>query len=282
MNYHLIITGALSSILSVCKSSLKKLKKHQIQSMIIKSKNNNKLKLKSMKYIADSEGMKVLVPPSSSSSSCIKIESIIVSNNDEVRNKAEKVEEEKVANENKNENQKKEEKGESENENEKENNETEVENKEESNFENLYLDSIGIYTVLEFSLLGSIRCLFRGPKKSLEDDGEKNRGGEYCESNNNDRNVNISNNDNKNLNYIDVSKTATSLPSSPLPLSLPLNNNCLYCNVAVINNTRCSRCKLPYCNREHQRLHWNVHKVRTYVRTHARTHIIFLTNYSFL
>ena len=273
MNYHLIITGALSSILSVCKSSLKKLKKHQIQSMIIKSKNNNKLKLKSMKYIADSEGMKVLVPPSSSSSSCIKIESIIVSNNDEVRNKAEKVEEEKVANENKNENQKKEEKGESENENEneKENNETEVENKEESNFENLYLDSIGIYTVLEFSLLGSIRCLFRGPKKSLEDDGEKNRGGEYCESNNNDRNVNISNNDNKNLNYIDVSKTATSLPSSPLPLSLPLNNNCLYCNVAVINNTRCSRCKLPYCNREHQRLHWNVHKVRTYVRTHART-----------
>ena len=271
MNYHLIITGALSSILSVCKSSLKKLKKHQIQSMIIKSKNNNKLKLKSMKYIADSEGMKVLVPPSSSSSSCIKIESIIVSNNDEVRNKAEKVEEEKVANENKNENQKKEEKGESENENEneKENNETEVENKEESNFENLYLDSIGIYTVLEFSLLGSIRCLFRGPKKSLDDDGEKNRGGEYCESNNNDRNVNISNNDNKNLNYIDVSKTATSLPSSPLPLSLPLNNNCLYCNEAVINNTRCSRCKLPYCNREHQRLHWNVHKVHTYVRTHA-------------
>ena len=232
--------------------------------MIIKTKNNNKLKLKSIKnVITESEGTKVLVPLSPfSSSSCTKIQRIIDINNDEVRNKGEKEEKENAVNETKNENE-----NEEKNKTEKDNNETEVENEEEElNFENLYLDSIGIYTVLEFSLLGSIRCLFRDPKKSLKDDGENNKG-KYCQNNdnnNNCRNVNISNIEKKNLNNIDVSKATTSLPSSPLPLSLPLNNNCLYCNVAVNNNTRCSRCKLPYCNREHQRLHWNVHKVRTH------------------
>jgi MYND finger len=261
MNYHLIVTGALSSILSVCKSSLKKLKKHQIQSMIIRTKSNNKLKLKSIKNLTESEGIKVLDPPPSSS---IQKEKIIDIDNNELRNKGEKEKEEETV-ENKNKNKKEEGREKNENEVDEENTET----GEELNFENLYLDSIGIYTVLEFSLLGSIRCLFRGPKKSLKDDGEKNKGGKYCRSNDNN-NDKISNNDKKILSYKDDNKTTTSLPSPPLPLplplSLPLNNNCLYCNVAVINNTRCSRCKLPYCNKEHQRLHWNVHKVRTYLR----------------
>ena len=135
------------------------------------------------------------------------------------------------------------------------------EQEEESNFEKLYLDSIGIYTVLEYALLGSVRCLFRGPKEGLEDDSARR----FQDKNaNHDKNVNHDDND--------IKTTSSFLPlSQPITPPLLVDNHCLYCGLAVLNNTRCARCKLPYCSRDHQRLHWNLHKVRA--------HALLLTAY---
>ena len=155
---------------------------------------------------------------------------------------------------------------------EDEEDEDEDEREEELNFEKLYLDSIGIYTVLEYALLGSLRCLFKGRRKGLNDD-EKN------DKKSDEKNSEVKNNSNSNYHETEIVgninnekpddviiNNTTSLPSTlPQPLPLSVDNNCLYCGLAVVNNTRCARCKLPYCGREHQRLHWTVHKVRTYV-----------------
>ena len=194
--------------------------------MIIKTTKNKKLKFGTVKNSTESDETKVLVPHSLSNSSS---------------NKYDKEEEE---------------------------DEDEDEGEEELNFEKLYLDSIGIYTVLEYALLGSLRCYFKGFKRGLNDDHKNDRKSvsmkNKSNSNCNETEV-VSDIENKNLDDETINNT-TSLPSTlPLPLPLSVDNNCLYCGLVVLNNTRCARCKLPYCGREHQRLHWTVHKVRTCV-----------------
>ena len=61
------------------------------------------------------------------------------------------------------------------------------------------------------------------------------------------------------------STTHNTTHSTQDPLSSAVIN-CMYCTAPVRTRSRCTVCKGSYCNRDHQKLHWNVHKVSTEFR----------------
>ena len=122
----------------------------------------------------------------------------------------------------------------------------EVEKEVEADIYFLLQNAVGIFSVLEFSLLGilthgsEIRKLQKRQKKISKEEKEKE--------------------EKEKFKFIEIPKLKAEDKKAKI---IPKSSFCLYCNLSVANSSRCSRCKGSYCNRSHQKLHWNVHKVST-------------------
>ena len=124
--------------------------------------------------------------------------------------------------------------------------EREVEREVEADTFFLIQNAVGIFSVLEFSLLGilthglEIRKLLKRQKHFLKKVKEKE--------------------EKEKFQFIEISEVKAKENKKEI---ITKSSICLYCNMSVANSSRCSRCKGSYCNRNHQKLHWNVHKVST-------------------
>ena len=123
-----------------------------------------------------------------------------------------------------------------------ENDKIDVEKEVEVDIIFLLQNAIGIFSVLEFSLLG---ILTHGLElKKLQKRQKKVKKVVISQNEEKDNKIEIDNSTEKKCKEIVVRSV-----------------NCLYCNLPVANSSRCARCKGSYCDRTHQQLHWNVHKV---------------------
>ena len=112
----------------------------------------------------------------------------------------------------------------------------------------LLQNAVGIFSVLKFALLGilthglEIRKLQKRQKQFLKKEEKQKE--KVMEE----------------LKCIEISESKKKEKKSEIIVKTSI---CLFCNLSVANSSRCSRCKGIYCDRNHQRLHWNVHKVST-------------------
>ena len=217
MKYYISI-GALGEIVSECKVAAKKLKKHQIKSLL--------LKLGAKKRITETvKNFKTLENGKNNGKNENEND---VERNDEKDDRKEVVEE--------------------------------VENEEA-----LMLDAIGMFSVLQYALLGVLRVGVKGGKDQNPirgpDSLESDRGiGNDSDNNNSDSNNNDdNNNDNNNNNNNNGTTADTKQTHAHVNVHKPAL--CTYCLCPVRDNSRCAKCRTFYCSREHQKLDWPKHKV---------------------